>query len=98
MRSLGDVFGPPRLTIGLSAISVCGVRAIADEEAQAEGVSGGIRVHLEGVAGSASDCFLQYARTERNDLFMCRREVVDPEVEVNLLRRPVRPLRFAMVR
>src|SRR5438093_10082323 len=46
---------------------------------------GGIRVDLEVVDGFDVLCRLQHFRTQRHDTIMGDREVLDPQVEVDLL-------------
>ena len=57
-------------------------------------MSGRVGIDLEVVRGGRLFGSLQHYRTQRHDAIMGRREVLDPEVEVDLLvRRPVGPVR-----
>jgi hypothetical protein len=65
------------------------------DPAQAERMPGRIRVHLEVVRLFGR---LQHVRTEPNDPIVSRWEVLDPKVEVDLLRRcPVGPVRLDVI-
>lgn len=63
-------------------------------------MSCGICIHLE-VVGScwrSFSCGLEHRGAERHDLFMSGLEVIDPQINVDLLRRSIRPLWRHMVR
>src|SRR5437870_9849388 len=68
------------------------------DPAQAERMPGGICVDLKVVEGVNLLGRLQHPRTERHDPLVSSLELLDPEVEVDLLRRrPIRPVGRDMV-
>lgn len=66
--------------------------------AEAEGMSGRVRVDLEPLIRCRVVRLLQQCGAKVHSLFVGGGEILDVQVEVNLLRRPVRPLRPDMVR
>ena len=61
-------------------------------------MAGGVCVYLKGVGRVSGLFLLQHGRSEGDDEVMRRGRVIDAEVEVDLLRRAVRPLGRRMVR
>lgn len=61
-------------------------------------MAGGIRIHLEALGRFGVVGRLQQPRAQRHRFRMRRREVVDPEVEMYLLRRSVGPIGGNVVR
>ena len=58
----------------------------------AEGMAGGVGVDLVAFGGGEIVGGLQQASAERDDLVVGARRVVDVEIEMDLLRRTVRPV------
>jgi hypothetical protein len=73
------------------------VRAGRSLPAEAERMPSGIRVDLEALGRVDVVSRLQEPGTQRYNLIMGGRHVVDMQVEVDLLRRPVRPLGRNMI-
>ena len=61
-------------------------------------MAGRVGVHLEALGGRRVGGRLQQTSTESEDLIVGCREILDEEVEVDLLRRTVRPVGLHVVR
>ncbi len=61
-------------------------------------MAGGVGIHLEGVGRVCVRCLLQHRRSEGHGEVMRRRWVVNPQVEMDLLRRAVGLVGRHMVR
>ena len=78
---------------GLTCRGVWRHRPSAQLPAEAERVPGRVGVHLEGVVARQVLHRLEEPGAQGHDVLVSRVDVVDPQVEVDLLLRAVRPLR-----
>src|SRR6266536_1249408 len=83
---------------GFSCSSRCSRSCGLLVPAKAERVAGGIRVDLEALGRLEVVGRFQEPRAQRDCFLMRRLEIVDMQVEMHLLRRPVGPIGGNMVR
>jgi hypothetical protein len=76
----------------------CGDALSVLDPAEAEGMTGRIRIDLKVVGFLGFGCRLEQLCTPRHRFFVSCIDVVDPKVEVDLLRVPMRPLGRDVVR